>query len=237
MTLNCVSNEVGGDLIGNAWWSGVRLAPILEEAGILPGRRRGPADLRRRLDLRHPAGRPDRRPQRDAGAGDERPTAADRPRLPGAHAGARALRLRLGHQVGPRDGGVDVRRHLGLLDRARLGRARPGEDVVAGRRAALRRGGGRGRGRVRRRRLVAAHRHLRRRVLGRRRRLGVRRPRAWSPTRTPGCSGPARPRSTPATTWSGCGRPTRDGTVQTSVEQGVLPDGATGLHARDFTAS
>jgi DMSO/TMAO reductase YedYZ molybdopterin-dependent catalytic subunit len=37
VTLSCVSNEVGGDLIGNAWWSGVRLAPILEEAGLLPG--------------------------------------------------------------------------------------------------------------------------------------------------------------------------------------------------------
>ena len=37
VTLNCVSNEVGGNLIGNAWWSGVRLAPILEEAGVLSG--------------------------------------------------------------------------------------------------------------------------------------------------------------------------------------------------------
>ena len=37
ITLNCVSNEVGGNLIGNAWWSGVRLAPILAEAGPLPG--------------------------------------------------------------------------------------------------------------------------------------------------------------------------------------------------------
>ncbi|KAA1427410.1 molybdopterin-dependent oxidoreductase [Nocardioides antri] len=33
ITLNCVSNEVGGDLIGNAWWSGFRLAGILAEAG------------------------------------------------------------------------------------------------------------------------------------------------------------------------------------------------------------
>ena len=33
VTLNCVSNEVGGDLIGNAWFSGVRLADILAEAG------------------------------------------------------------------------------------------------------------------------------------------------------------------------------------------------------------
>ncbi|MDF1604930.1 molybdopterin-dependent oxidoreductase [Nocardioides sp. YIM 152315] len=37
VTLNCVSNPVGGDLIGNAWWSGVRLADLLEEAGVQPG--------------------------------------------------------------------------------------------------------------------------------------------------------------------------------------------------------
>lgn len=37
ITLNCVSNPVGGDLIGNAWWSGVRLAELLEEAGVQPG--------------------------------------------------------------------------------------------------------------------------------------------------------------------------------------------------------
>ena len=36
VTLNCVSNEVGGDLIGNAWWSGVRLADMLAQAGVDP---------------------------------------------------------------------------------------------------------------------------------------------------------------------------------------------------------
>lgn len=36
ITLNCVSNPVGGDLIGNAWWSGVRLDAILKEAGPHP---------------------------------------------------------------------------------------------------------------------------------------------------------------------------------------------------------
>ena len=36
ITLNCVSNPVGGDLIGNAWWSGVRLADLLDEAGVRP---------------------------------------------------------------------------------------------------------------------------------------------------------------------------------------------------------
>jgi DMSO/TMAO reductase YedYZ molybdopterin-dependent catalytic subunit len=37
VTLNCVSNRVGGDLIGNAWWSGVRVADLLAEAGVRPG--------------------------------------------------------------------------------------------------------------------------------------------------------------------------------------------------------
>lgn len=36
ITLNCVSNEVGGPLIGNAWWSGVRLAPLLAAVGVDP---------------------------------------------------------------------------------------------------------------------------------------------------------------------------------------------------------
>lgn len=36
ITLSCVSNEVGGDLVGNALWQGVLLAPILREAGVLP---------------------------------------------------------------------------------------------------------------------------------------------------------------------------------------------------------
>lgn len=37
ITLNCVSNPVGGDLIGNAWWSGVRVKDLLVEAGVRDG--------------------------------------------------------------------------------------------------------------------------------------------------------------------------------------------------------
>ncbi|GAA1108598.1 molybdopterin-dependent oxidoreductase [Kribbella jejuensis] len=37
VTLTCVSNEVGGDLIGNALWSGVVLKDLLEEAGPSKG--------------------------------------------------------------------------------------------------------------------------------------------------------------------------------------------------------
>jgi hypothetical protein len=36
-TLACISNEVGGDLIGNAMWKGVRLRDILNQAGLKPG--------------------------------------------------------------------------------------------------------------------------------------------------------------------------------------------------------
>jgi DMSO/TMAO reductase YedYZ molybdopterin-dependent catalytic subunit len=37
VTLCCVSNEVGGDLIGNAWWSGVLARDLIAEAGPKPG--------------------------------------------------------------------------------------------------------------------------------------------------------------------------------------------------------
>ena len=37
VTLCCVSNEVGGDLIGNAWWSGVLIRELLSEAGVQDG--------------------------------------------------------------------------------------------------------------------------------------------------------------------------------------------------------
>ena len=36
ITLACVSNQVGGDLVGNARWRGVRLTELLERAGVQP---------------------------------------------------------------------------------------------------------------------------------------------------------------------------------------------------------
>jgi len=36
ITLACVSNDVGGDLIGTARWGGARLSEILEQAGVQP---------------------------------------------------------------------------------------------------------------------------------------------------------------------------------------------------------
>jgi DMSO/TMAO reductase YedYZ molybdopterin-dependent catalytic subunit len=37
VTLCCVSNPVGGDLVGNAFWSGVLVRDLLAEAGVKPG--------------------------------------------------------------------------------------------------------------------------------------------------------------------------------------------------------
>jgi len=36
ITLSCVSNEVGGDLVGNARWTGIGLRQLLQEAGVDP---------------------------------------------------------------------------------------------------------------------------------------------------------------------------------------------------------
>jgi DMSO/TMAO reductase YedYZ molybdopterin-dependent catalytic subunit len=37
VTLACVSNQVGGDLVGNARWTGTLLRSVLDRAGVLPG--------------------------------------------------------------------------------------------------------------------------------------------------------------------------------------------------------
>jgi hypothetical protein len=37
VTIQCVSNEVGGDLVGNALWTGVRLRDVLATAGVQAG--------------------------------------------------------------------------------------------------------------------------------------------------------------------------------------------------------
>ncbi|MEU2913673.1 sulfite oxidase [Streptomyces massasporeus] len=44
ITLTCVSNEVGGPYVGNARWTGVRLAQVLAECGVRPPSKGGPAD-------------------------------------------------------------------------------------------------------------------------------------------------------------------------------------------------
>ena len=36
ITISCISNPIGGDLIGTAYWSGVRLSDLLDDLGISP---------------------------------------------------------------------------------------------------------------------------------------------------------------------------------------------------------
>ena len=53
ITLSCVSNPVGGDLVGNALWQGVLLKDVLDEAGVQRGADPDGQPFGRRLDLRH----------------------------------------------------------------------------------------------------------------------------------------------------------------------------------------
>ena len=124
VTLACVSNEVGGDLIGNARWLGVPVADLLDEARPGPGRRPGGQPVGRRLHRRHADRGAARRPRRDARGRDERRAAAGRARVPGPHGRARPVRVRLGHEVARRAGADHVRRLRRVLGAARLGRSR-----------------------------------------------------------------------------------------------------------------
>ena len=102
ITLSCVSNEVGGDLVGNARWQGVLLKDILDEAGLQPGA----AQLASRSVDGWTCGTPvdvvmDGRDAMLAVAMNGEPLPA-RARLSGPHGRARSVRLRVGHEVGHR---------------------------------------------------------------------------------------------------------------------------------------
>ena len=102
ITLSCVSNPVGGDLVGNALWQGVLLKDILDEAGL----QAGAEQLASRSVDGWTCGTPvevimDGRDAMLAVAmnGEPLPAAA---RLSGAHGRARPVRLRVGDEVGHR---------------------------------------------------------------------------------------------------------------------------------------
>ena len=99
VTLSCVSNEVGGDLVGNAWWSGVPSPTCSTGPGCV---RRADQIVGRSVDG-WTAGFPtevalDGRPAMVAVAMNGEPLPG-RARLPGPAGRARPLRLRVGHQV------------------------------------------------------------------------------------------------------------------------------------------
>ena len=131
VTLSCVSNPVGGDLVGNGVWQGVMLADVLREAGVQRGRRAARQPVDRWLDVRHAGRRGHGRPRRDARDRAERATTAGRARVPGADRGPRPLRLRVGHQVGHRDRAHHVGCVRRLLGAERVGQGGARQDVDA----------------------------------------------------------------------------------------------------------
>ena len=241
ITLTCVSNPVGGDLISTANFIGVELRDMLLEAGVRPGRR--PAVQPPASTAGPPAPRstcvlePDRgRAARDR---HERRAAAARARLPGADGGARPLRVRLGHQVDHRPGADHVRRQRRPTgcERGWAQRAPIKTQSRIDRPARLRLGAGRP-GDRRRDRLGAAHRHRPGRGAGGRRAVAAtaelstevnrghladvaRRLRRWRRAATPCRPGP----------------PTAPASTQTEARADPIPDGATGWPAVIFTVA
>ncbi len=198
VTIACVSNEVGGNLVGNAKWTGVRLSDVLDMAGVQPG---ATQIVPRSVDG-WTAGFPtawltDPAHPRDAliavRMNDE--PLPRRARLPRPADRPRAVRLRVRDQVAGRARAHDARGVRRLLGPARLGEGGADPDPVPDRRAAVERHGQGGDRECGGRGLGAGSRDLEGRGLGRSTATG-RRPRSRRRSgRRPGCSGscPGRP--------------------------------------------
>ena len=139
ITLCCVSNDVGGDLISNAQFLGARLADLLREAGVHPDSDQLVMSSSDGMTIGAPTAVV--MDGRDAmiAVGMNGEPLPDRARLPGADRRARPVRLRVGVQVGRRHRGDDVRRADGVLGAGRVGGEDRHQARVADRHAAQRR--------------------------------------------------------------------------------------------------
>ena len=136
VTIACVSNEVGGKLVGNAKWTGVRLREVLEMAGVQASATQLVGPIRRRLDGRHADGLGDGPgPRADDRGPDERPAPAAGARLSRPAHRPGPVRLRVGDQVAGRAGADDARVVRRLLGAARLVEGGADPDAVAHRHA------------------------------------------------------------------------------------------------------
>ncbi len=173
VTIACVSNEVGGDLVGNALWRGARLRDLLDRAGVQEGATQVVGRSVDKLDRRLPdrlAGR--RRARGAGGGGHERRSAAAGARLSGTADRARPVRLRVRHQVADQHRADHAGGLQRLLGAAGLGQGGADPDAVAHRRAELRRLAGRRPAAGGGRRLGAGPRRQRGGGAGRRRGMG-----------------------------------------------------------------
>ena len=104
VTIACVSNQVGGNLVGNALWTGVRLKDLLERAGVQAGATQIVGRSVDGFTVGFPtswATAPEREPM--VAVGMNRDVAAGRPRLPRAADRPGAVRLRFGDEVAALD--------------------------------------------------------------------------------------------------------------------------------------
>ena len=238
VTLTCVSNPVGGDLISNAVWTGYRVRDLLAAAGVHPD-----ADMVLSTSIDgFTAGTPvealtDGRDALLAITMNGQPLPIEHG-YPGAVGGSRALRLRLGDEVDRRPPGDPVRSRRGLLDGPRLGTPAAHQDRVTRRRPAQRPGRAARSGEVRRRGLGAAPRCARRRGPASTTALGSLR--NWvraTPTTLGGC-GASTGRPSNAGQHRIAVRATDNtGATQTSDQAEVMPDGATGWHSVSFAVA
>ena len=142
VTIACVSNEVGGNLVGNAKWTGVRLTDVLEMAGV---HAEATQIVPRSVDgwtAGFPTAwvtAPEPRPRGDDRREDERRAAARAARLPRPPHRPRAVRLRVRDEVAVRHRAHDARGVRRLLGAAGLGQGGADPDPVADRRAGLER--------------------------------------------------------------------------------------------------
>ena len=135
VTLSCVSNEVGGPLVGNAVWKGVLLADVLDEAGVDPGATQLLSTSADGWTCGTPvAALLDGRDALLAVGMNGEPLPI-RARLPRAHGRARPLRLRQRHEVGRRPQAHDLGGRRRLLGAPRLGPGSAGQDHEPRRRA------------------------------------------------------------------------------------------------------
>ena len=120
VTLTCVSNPVGGDLVSTAKWTRLPRPGSVGAGWNSSRRRHGVVDVDRRLHRGYADRGTDRRPRRAARHRHERRTATHRTRLPGKAGGARPVRVRVSHQVDRRPRTDQIRSGQGLLDPAGL---------------------------------------------------------------------------------------------------------------------
>ena len=103
VTLSCVSNEVGGDLVGNALWQGVPLRALLDRAGVQSGATQIVGRSVDGFTAGFPTAALDDGRTALVAVGMNGAPAAGPARLPRPPGHRRPLRLRLGHQVAQRD--------------------------------------------------------------------------------------------------------------------------------------